>query len=1292
MRMLSKGKAGAIAAGAIVVCLASVAWANVYPSGVTIDSANFNNATGTASISYYLNENADGDGTNPGVKIEVLDATNTAVRTVTIAHLAKGKHWFEWDGRADDGSRAPNGSYTVKITAADFGYTAWTQTSTDNSAVSFYTPVGVSVNKNPTSPYYGTAYVSNATTGTTANATYGRANPEGIYRLNPDLTEAGSGTAGITWGGTLGPWKSSVGEDDRLYVSDLSLDLAFEIMPDLSSAAALITAANRSANQYVGGIFVTGTQAAGNRKIYLSNTNYNDTARKGLIMYNLGAAAMATGTGTQIIGPGYFAYYPNDFSLDAEGNYYTCQYRYTPAQAPPISKFANGTPPINTAVWEADSNYTGAYGIDVDSPRGRVAYADYYTGYVRVFDTATGAFLGQFDSGSRGREVAFDAAGNIYVVDNTVEWLRVWSPPDGPNSMNVTTQAIALNKTGSGGPVITVQPADVAICPGENASFSVTATGGTLSYQWKKNGTILAGETNSTLNLTAVPASEDGSVYTCVVSDANGIAVSNPALLTVGISFLQAPLNTRVCQNSNAIFTVSVANPGATYQWQRTASGGTDYTDIAGATDATLTLPVTAADNNSRVRCVVTAGACGSANSPSALLTVSTGPLLGNVALSYGTPAPRPAGSGATFYAIVVNSTGPLTWQWNRAGTPLTDGAYPWGVVSGANTPNLVLTELTCAANGSFTVSVTDACGTTTSNCTANPGTTGQTCYLTVGLGTETCNNGVDDDCDTFVDCQDSDCNADPFCGPSCHTPFADWDEDGDVDMLDFADFQRCYSAGAATFEAACECFDYNNDGVINEDDATKFIACGSGPGNPADPACDDRPAGLGKVVINEVAYDMVDPAGVEITDQFEFVELYNRSNETVDISGWILKASDVATDDNRDFVVPGGVGSGTTLLAPGGYFVFTSPNAPVGVANPPYLNYVIVPSPTDIWENGPDALELLDANKNPADTVIYNRNVAGTVAAAGEGSIWGAYVTVDGAAQQSISRWFDGWDTNSNGRDFGLRPWTPGANNQGTAQVVSTFALGAIDGMNPGATITSLDPAFQPAIVIDPTVNTTSVAFGTSNYVVNPSVIPASPQGGKAAVVWDFASGGGTMVASRALMNNAGAFDLYVYLDTSFTAWAANTGSESTSYGVMGTTNTVYNAASPDGAVLTTTDAACGNTGLFWVFNKVKGTTSTCKLFLVDAGPGGARSTWTTQATIDMTAQPSGWYRLSISYNGTTGAVTANGPGGPYNFTAATGLAGQFYVGYRESTPAAPATAGSDISYLRPATFDSAQ
>jgi hypothetical protein len=44
-------------------------------------------------------------------------------------------------------------------------------------------------------------------------------------------------------------------------------------------------------------------------------------------------------------------------------------------------------------------------------------------------------------------------------------------------------------------PVITGQPvASQAICEGSSATFTVTATGTGLTYQWKKNGVDIGGE------------------------------------------------------------------------------------------------------------------------------------------------------------------------------------------------------------------------------------------------------------------------------------------------------------------------------------------------------------------------------------------------------------------------------------------------------------------------------------------------------------------------------------------------------------------------------------------------------------------------------------------------------------------------------------------------------------------------------------------------------------------------------------------------------------------------------
>ncbi len=1305
MRTINASRTTALA-GLVVLGIASLVMANVYPSGVSLSAANFDSGDQTVTVTYVLNEDADGDGVNPGVRIEVLDSGNTAVRTVNIARQRRGTWSFQWDGRNDAGAPVAAGTYTVRITASDYGYTSWTQISPQQTSTSFEYPFGVAVNRNPASAHYGKIYVSNARVGTTA---FGRACNDAIYVLAADATDLGNFTGGVTWTGSSAPYRSMVGEDDHLYVSDLSNDLAFDFDPDTMIATQLVNAGNRTANQWVHSIWVTGTQAAGNRKVYLVNGNYNDTARKGIIGYNLGGNPTATSgdTGFQVIGPSYFTFYPLDVARDALGNWYTNNYRASSGQATPLAKFIDDPPsyPLSTPAWEVSNAYTYSWSVGYFEPRKWAVFCNSSTGFVRVFDSDTAALLHEFDAGTAIRDVAFDAAGNIYTVDNVTEWLRAWSPPDGPNAKDVS-RTVGVASQGAGGPVITAHPSDLAVCPTDSAAFSVTATGGTLTYQWRKNGIDLtdggdvSGATTASLSLSNVPATDDGAVFTCVVIDENGVAVSNPAVLTVGLVWEQFPLSTKVCQGASPQFNANVTlGSGVTYQWQRTFPPATNFVDLAGETGTSLTLTnvQAATDNGARIRCVATGpAACGTSNSPVATLTVSTGPTTGTPLYGYitGDPPYLPGGSSIVEVAV-ISSTGTPNFQWRANGVDLTDGVYPWGTVSGANSATMLITELKCGYTTSISVVVSDACGAAPEKFV---GARYQPGYpvtpITVGKA-ENCGNGIDDDCDNLADCGDSDCSADPLCEafPSCNDPYADWDGDTDVDMDDFAVLQVCLwlpgeGRPARGFDPACDCFDRNRDGWINLDDIARFEDCGSGPGVGADTACDDLPDGVGKVVINEFAYDMVNLAGTEIADEIEFVEIYNRSSQTIDISGWMLRASDVTPpgDDNRDFLVPGTRGSGTTLLAPGGFYVFTSPNVPVPPRNPPLLNWQTISPSTDIWENGPDVLELLDANRTAVDTVVYDRR-SGAVWTSAEGYIWGELQTVAGAAQQSVSRWIDGLDTDSNGRDFGMRPWTPGTSNLGGASVVTAYVLPNVDSLGVGSYVPGLDPSFWGAVVIDPTDNTTLV----DGSVVNPNAITASPQGGQAVVCWDFKAGGGNMVVSRNIMNGDGKFDLYVYIDPSFAGWGTDTGAESTVYGLMGTIDPTAMIADPDGALYGDVATGSGITGMAWICNKVKSaSTSYCRLYLVDAGPGGdssngvsTPSTWVVHATIDMTAYAPGWHRLSVDYDGDTGAVSALGPAGTVNFATAPGLTGGFYVGYRETLPGEPA-------YLRPATFDS--
>ena len=68
-------------------------------------------------------------------------------------------------------------------------------------------------------------------------------------------------------------------------------------------------------------------------------------------------------------------------------------------------------------------------------------------------------------------------------------------------------------------PEITIQPSGNMVYADSNVSFSVTAEGKFLTYQWKKDGINLAGENHATLSISDATASQHDGNYSVVVSN-----------------------------------------------------------------------------------------------------------------------------------------------------------------------------------------------------------------------------------------------------------------------------------------------------------------------------------------------------------------------------------------------------------------------------------------------------------------------------------------------------------------------------------------------------------------------------------------------------------------------------------------------------------------------------------------------------------------------------------------------------------------------------------------------------
>lgn len=82
-------------------------------------------------------------------------------------------------------------------------------------------------------------------------------------------------------------------------------------------------------------------------------------------------------------------------------------------------------------------------------------------------------------------------------------------------------------------PKITQNPQSTTVTVGSPATFSVTATGSALSYQWSGNGAQIAGATGASYTTPATTASNSGESFTVTVSNSLGSQTSTAAVLTV---------------------------------------------------------------------------------------------------------------------------------------------------------------------------------------------------------------------------------------------------------------------------------------------------------------------------------------------------------------------------------------------------------------------------------------------------------------------------------------------------------------------------------------------------------------------------------------------------------------------------------------------------------------------------------------------------------------------------------------------------------------------------------------
>jgi hypothetical protein len=286
-----------------------------------------------------------------------------------------------------------------------------------------------------------------------------------------------------------------------------------------------------------------------------------------------------------------------------------------------------------------------------------------------------------------GNEVLFSNSNNLTLLFTNAQtagnyYVEIYGGSCG--TLTSETSVVTMKAATS----ITTQPVSTSSCLGGSVALNVVAQGeGTLSYEWKENGTTLS-EISASLTVNSVSSTND---YTVTVNGECGSVTSNVANITLktATAITTHPQSQESCSGPTVSISVNATGDNLSYQWKK------DGADLTGQTAFFITFfavnPSDAGDYS-----VDVSGTCGDITSNTATITVNPAttitaqPISANVCIG-----------GSQNFEVQASGSGTLSYQWKKDGIDLL----------GQTASTLTLSNLNTNDNGDYSVNVTSDCG-----------------------------------------------------------------------------------------------------------------------------------------------------------------------------------------------------------------------------------------------------------------------------------------------------------------------------------------------------------------------------------------------------------------------------------------------------------------------------------------------------------------------------------------------------------------------------------------------------